>query len=71
MAHHQGRCSASHIAILATILRLSLFLPIFVTAKATTHMVGDSSGWTFNVESWTNGKKFKVGDILGNTTTIT
>ncbi|GMN50337.1 hypothetical protein TIFTF001_019502 [Ficus carica] len=60
----QGRCSASRRARVATGLLLCvLFLP-FVTAKATTHLVGDSSGWTFNVESWTNGKKFKAGDIL-------
>lgn len=61
----QGRCSASHRARVATGLLLCvLFLPL-VTAKTATHLVGDSSGWTFNVESWTNGKKFKAGDILG------
>ena len=60
MSSKQGRCSA----ISATILVLTLFLSC-VTTKATTYVVGGSSGWTFNVESWTSGKKFKAGDILG------
>ncbi|GFZ20150.1 hypothetical protein Acr_28g0008550 [Actinidia rufa] len=34
------------------------------TVHATTFIVGDSSGWDFSVGNWTNGKKFKAGDIL-------
>ncbi|KAJ9687355.1 hypothetical protein PVL29_016014 [Vitis rotundifolia] len=34
------------------------------TAHAATYTVGDSSGWTFNVESWTDGKSFRAGDVL-------
>lgn len=29
------------------------------------YTVGGSGGWTFNVNSWTNGKSFKAADILG------
>ena len=71
MPQHQGRSSASH-KMIEIFLVLSLSLPIYVTSKGTTttptpttHIVGDSSGWTFNIESWSNGKKFKAGDILG------
>ena len=35
------------------------------TAHAATYTVGGSSGWTFNVESWTDGKSFRAGDVLG------
>ncbi|PON60791.1 Phytocyanin domain containing protein [Trema orientale] len=59
MCRVQGRCSA----IAATILVLTLFLSC-VTAKATTYVVGGSSGWSYNVQSWTKGKKFKAGDVL-------
>ncbi|XP_068319531.1 basic blue protein-like [Pyrus communis] len=56
---HQGRCSATQ----ANVHLLFLFLTI-VSAKKTTFTVGDKSGWTFNVENWTDGKKFKAGDEL-------
>ncbi|CAB4291273.1 unnamed protein product [Prunus armeniaca] len=29
--------------------------------------IGGNSGWTFNVENWTDGKKFKAGDNLFST----
>ncbi|OMO79943.1 Plastocyanin-like protein [Corchorus capsularis] len=32
--------------------------------KGATYTVGDDKGWSFNVESWTNGKKFLPGDVL-------
>ncbi|TVU44170.1 hypothetical protein EJB05_03605 [Eragrostis curvula] len=28
--------------------------------------VGDRSGWTFNTNTWTNGKRFKAGDVLAD-----
>lgn len=59
---HQGRCSAPQ----ANVLLLFLFLTI-VSAQTTTFTVGYKSGWSFNVENWTDGKKFKAGDELGST----
>ncbi|KAM1044409.1 hypothetical protein ACFX13_036287 [Malus domestica] len=56
---HQGRCSATQ----SNVLLLFLFLTI-VSAQTTTFTVGDKSGWSFNVENWTDGKKFKAGDEL-------
>ncbi|XP_062147620.1 basic blue protein-like [Alnus glutinosa] len=58
---HQGRCSA---AILSTILLLCLHPLASVSARAAIYTVGDDSGWTFTIEDWTKGKKFKAGDIL-------
>ncbi|ONH92944.1 hypothetical protein PRUPE_8G203900 [Prunus persica] len=60
---HQGRCSATKTEKPATIF-LFLFLIIVSAQKTTTFTVGGNSGWTFNVENWTDGKKFKAGDIL-------
>ncbi|KAL4332206.1 hypothetical protein GQ457_07G020690 [Hibiscus cannabinus] len=38
----------------------------FVPSLATVYTVGDTSGWTTGVDysTWTQGKTFKVGDIL-------
>ncbi|XP_047306893.1 basic blue protein-like [Impatiens glandulifera] len=33
-------------------------------AQAATYKVGDAKGWTFNVESWPSGKRFRAGDTL-------
>ena len=64
----QGRCSANHAIALTTIL---VFVLLHVKAsQATTFMVGDSSGWTFNINNWASGKKFKAGDKLGNITKL-
>jgi hypothetical protein len=60
---HQGRCSA---AIISTILLLCLHPLASVSARAAIYTVGDDSGWTFTIEDWTKGKKFKAGDILSN-----
>jgi len=32
---------------------------------AATYTVGDSSGWTFNTDTWPKGKRFRAGDVLG------
>ncbi|KAJ0113454.1 hypothetical protein Patl1_01608 [Pistacia atlantica] len=60
---HQGRCSAKSMLVATTfVLLVSLQ---FRSAGATTFTVGDTSGWTFSFnQNWTNGKKFKAGDIL-------
>ncbi|KAK8519576.1 hypothetical protein V6N13_133470 [Hibiscus sabdariffa] len=34
------------------------------TSFAATFTVGDASGWSFGVSTWTNGKSFKAGDVL-------
>ncbi|KAK1366704.1 Phytocyanin domain-containing protein [Heracleum sosnowskyi] len=36
------------------------------TCTATTYMVGDNSGWDIStdLDSWTSGKQFQVGDVL-------
>ncbi|KAI5599761.1 hypothetical protein POPTR_002G241500v4 [Populus trichocarpa] len=60
----QGRCSAIGVVLASTLLViLSLQFKIAI-AKAATFTVGDTSGWTFNIQSWTDGKKFKAGDSL-------
>ncbi|KAJ4842311.1 hypothetical protein Tsubulata_026591 [Turnera subulata] len=60
---HQGRCSASQ-AIVVTASLLSIILLHFETTEATTFTVGDTSGWTYNIQSWADGKRFKTGDVL-------
>ncbi|PIA28514.1 hypothetical protein AQUCO_06900052v1 [Aquilegia coerulea] len=58
----QGRGSACQGMTIAVILLVSLVYCEIV--HATTFTVGDSEGWTFNVETWPDGKKFMAGDIL-------
>ncbi|RWW22715.1 hypothetical protein BHE74_00043069 [Ensete ventricosum] len=53
----------SYIVALALIC-LCLFYHLEITA-ATDFTVGDSAGWSFNVQNWPNGKSFKAGDVLG------
>ncbi|KAJ9176563.1 hypothetical protein P3X46_011865 [Hevea brasiliensis] len=57
---HQGRFSAKQGTLMAT----TLFFLLFKATQAATYTVGDTSGWTFSIQSWTKGKKFKAGDIL-------
>lgn len=54
-----GRGSAA----VATVLLCMLVLD-FGMAQAATYTVGGSAGWSFNVASWTKGKRFKAGDTL-------
>lgn len=49
----------------ALVLILWVALHLRLTNAAATYTVGDSNGWTFNVESWTDGKSFRAGDVLG------
>ncbi|KAG8368760.1 hypothetical protein BUALT_Bualt15G0079400 [Buddleja alternifolia] len=37
---------------------------LVIQAHASSFTVGDSSGWTFGVAGWENGKSFKAGDTL-------
>jgi hypothetical protein len=34
-------------------------------AESMNYTVGDSRGWTFGSGSWSNGKRFLAGDMLG------
>ncbi|KAL2491027.1 Basic blue protein [Abeliophyllum distichum] len=57
----QGRGSA----VFATTMVLCLVVLFhFEVAEAATYVVGGGGGWTFNVDSWPNGKRFKAGDTL-------
>ncbi|KAK6932330.1 Phytocyanin domain [Dillenia turbinata] len=60
---HQGRGNSFEAIAMATILLVSLSLHLN-TVRATDFIVGDANGWGFNVQSWSNGKNFKVGDNL-------
>ncbi|KAL9431281.1 hypothetical protein AB3S75_026463 [Citrus x aurantiifolia] len=60
----QGRCSASQATTVAATLLVLLFLGFHSTEATSTFSVGDTSGWTYNIQSWTNGKQFKAGDTL-------
>ncbi|KAG6475252.1 basic blue protein-like [Zingiber officinale] len=59
----QGSGSASG-ATAALGLALLLCLLLAHAADAATYTVGDSGGWTFNMASWTRGKRFRAGDVL-------
>jgi hypothetical protein len=34
-------------------------------AESAVFTVGDRGGWSFSTGTWTNGKRFKAGDVLG------
>lgn len=56
----QGRCSATF----STVMMLCLLVLHSWVADAAIFTVGGASGWTFNTNSWPNGKRFRAGDIL-------
>lgn len=33
--------------------------------ESATYTVGDNGGWGFNSGSWSKGKRFRAGDVLG------
>ncbi|KAF3503281.1 hypothetical protein F2Q69_00045342 [Brassica cretica] len=43
-------------------------ISVITRCNATTYFVGDTSGWDISsdLESWTLGKRFSVGDVLSN-----
>ncbi|XP_030474816.1 basic blue protein [Syzygium oleosum] len=59
----QGRGSASRTAAAAALMLIYL-LAQAEYARAATYTVGGSSGWTFNMASWPQGKTFRAGDTL-------
>ncbi|XP_021765270.1 basic blue protein-like [Chenopodium quinoa] len=57
----QGSGSSARLGVLLGILLYLLAAkPIF----AAEYKVGDTAGWTYNVENWPNGKSFKDADLL-------
>jgi hypothetical protein len=67
-AQQQGRGSGA--VVLAAAVLLCVLLHAHV-AESAVFTVGDRGGWSFNTNTWTNGKRFKAGDVLGTTTTVT
>jgi hypothetical protein len=63
----QGRGSGAAVVVAAAVL-LCVLLQAHV-AESAVFTVGDRGGWSFNTNTWTNGKRFKAGDVLGTTTT--
>lgn len=57
MAHRQGRGSGA-VALAAVLLHAHV-------AESAVFTVGDRGGWSFSTGTWTNGKRFKAGDVLG------
>ncbi|XP_014522321.1 basic blue protein [Vigna radiata var. radiata] len=59
----QGRDSAKSLVLVSVICLLCLFV-LLKGANAATYTVGGPSGWSFNTDTWPNGKRFRAGDIL-------
>ncbi|CAL4920137.1 unnamed protein product [Urochloa decumbens] len=55
----QGRGRVVAVAAAALVLCVLLH-----GADSAVFTVGDRGGWTFNSNTWTNGKRFKAGDVL-------
>ncbi|XP_057803874.1 basic blue protein-like [Salvia miltiorrhiza] len=55
----KGRGSA---IVVAMVIMGMLMLP--QVAEAASYVVGGAGGWTFNVDAWPKGKRFKAGDTL-------
>ncbi|KAJ1380323.1 Phytocyanin domain [Sesbania bispinosa] len=60
----QGRGSASLPMVMVTVISLLCLLVLVERANAATYTVGGPGGWTFNTDTWPNGKKFRAGDML-------
>ncbi|CAL9019913.1 unnamed protein product [Prunus brigantina] len=56
----QGRGSAGTIGVVVV---LCLMVQLGCS-NAATYRVGESGGWSFNTDSWPNGKQFRAGDVL-------
>ncbi|XP_050222464.1 basic blue protein-like [Mercurialis annua] len=57
----QGRGSAS-VAVVIMVALLGLMMADQVYGA--TYTVGGSAGWTFNLDTWPKGKRFRAGDSL-------
>ncbi|KAL0917338.1 hypothetical protein M5K25_012393 [Dendrobium thyrsiflorum] len=60
----QGRGGATQATLAIGLVMLALLLLNGELAESTQFIVGDSYGWAFDVNEWTNGKTFHAGDIL-------
>ncbi|XP_057430684.1 basic blue protein-like [Lotus japonicus] len=62
----EGRGSASLPTVVVTVgISLLCLLALQVEhANAATYTVGGPAGWSFNTDTWPNGKKFRAGDVL-------
>ncbi|RCV39920.1 hypothetical protein SETIT_9G009600v2 [Setaria italica] len=60
----QGRGSGGSVVALAAAALLLCVLLQAQVAESAVFTVGDRGGWTFNSNTWTNGKRFKAGDVL-------
>ncbi|KAG2533827.1 basic blue protein-like [Panicum virgatum] len=63
-AHQGGRRGSGGVVVLAAALVLCVLLHEAQVAESAVFTVGDRGGWSFNSNSWTNGKRFKAGDVL-------
>ncbi|XP_042519130.1 basic blue protein-like [Macadamia integrifolia] len=61
MGQERGSAMATKGIVLLVLLCFTIQWEI---AQAKSYMVGGVTGWTFGVQSWPKGKKFRVGDIL-------
>jgi hypothetical protein len=52
--------------VLGLLLLLCVLLLQGQVAESAVFTVGGSGGWTFNSNTWTNGRRFKAGDVLGH-----
>lgn len=62
----QGRGSAvvgGRAVVVAAVMGLVMMSQL-VSVEGAVYNVGDSGGWTFNVQGWPKGKRFRAGDIL-------
>ncbi|CAI8598466.1 unnamed protein product [Vicia faba] len=59
----EGRGSAS-MNMVTMMISLLLLLFLSESSNAATYNVGGPGGWTYNTDTWPNGKKFRAGDVL-------
>ncbi|XP_038885676.1 basic blue protein-like [Benincasa hispida] len=60
----EGRGSAVGRAVVVAAVIGLVMMSQFESVEAVVYVVGDSRGWTFNVQDWPKGKRFRAGDIL-------
>ncbi|GAU37420.1 hypothetical protein TSUD_395390 [Trifolium subterraneum] len=61
MSQRRGSASMNMATVMISLLCL---LVLAQSANAATYTVGGPGGWTFNTDTWSNGKKFRAGDVL-------
>ncbi|XP_022993936.1 basic blue protein-like [Cucurbita maxima] len=59
-----GRGSAVGSALVVAAVIGLVMMSQLENVEAAVYTVGDSGGWTFNVQGWPNGKLFRAGDTL-------